>query len=326
MLIKYKKVISIFLNAISKNKKLNTYAFFFLISFAFWLLTMLSKQHETTLVVPVKYINSPPDLMGVVNPVDYIEVRVQAIGVSIILFNLFNYNTLFLDYDVANSQPISNGKNLFWIMNSKRDKVSSILGENIQIMNIIPERIMVPLINKTKKEVSVILNHDVNLKQSFWLVNDIQIDPSSIFLYGEKDVLDSIHSVTTDLLKLDEIDKDQLHKISIVIPNGTRSKTNSVLVNLDIEPFIEEVFMQEVRIRNLKAGYSMKLFPRDISVTLRLSQDKYHLLKTNFLKLYVDASKLGKQKTLRIAYDNLPEGVKIERLYPNRLEFLLIKE
>lgn len=84
--------------------------------------------------------------------------------------------------------------------------------------------------------------------------------------------------------------------------------------------------MQEVRIRNLKAGYSMKLFPRDISVTLRLSQDKYHLLKTNFLKLYVDASKLGKQKTLRIAYDNLPEGVKIERLYPNRLEFLLIKE
>ena len=115
-------------------------------------------------------------------------------------------------------------------------------------------------------------------------------------------------------------------KLLIEKENISNSKTNSVLVNLDIEPVVEEVFVQEVKIRNLKEGYSMKLFPKDVSVTLRISKDKYHLLKTNFLKLYVDASKMGNQKTLSIAHDNLPEGVKIERLYPNRLEFLLIKE
>ena len=321
-----KKVIRSSFDSLNKNKKLNTYTFFFFISFAFWFLTMLSKTHETTFSVPVKYINPPADLMEVVHPADFIQVRVKAAGVSILLYHLINYNVLSLDYEVANSQPITNGKNLFWIMNSKREKISQILGESIQIMNITPERIVIPFINKTRREVSVILNQDIKFKQSFWLANNIELVPSSVILYGDKNLLDSISSVTTDLLKLDELDQDQLHEITVVIPNGLRCNTNSVLVEVNVEPFIEEVIIQEVKIRNLEEGYSMKIFPREASVTIRISKDKYHLLKTNFLRLYIDASKIEEQKTLTINYENMPEGVKLERIYPNRLEFLLIKE
>ena len=70
----------------------------------------------------------------------------------------------------------------------------------------------------------------------------------------------------------------------------------------------------------------MKLFPKDVNVTLRLPRDKYQLLKTNFLRLYVDAAELGDKKTVLVKYDGLPEMVKLERIYPNYLEFLLIKE
>ena len=321
-----KKVISSFFKSLSKNKKLNTYVFFFFISFAFWFLTMLSKTHETSFLIPIKYINYPADLMEVVQPADFFQVRVKASGVSIMSFYLFNYNSLILNYNVANSQPIANGKNLFWIMNSKRKEVAEVLGASIEIMNITPERITAPFVNKIKKVVPVILNEDINLKQTFWLANDIKLIPSSVILYGEQDLLDSISSVTTDLLKLTNLDKDQVHEITLVLPNGLKCKTNSVSVKLNIEPFIEEVIIQEVEIRNLKKGYSMKLFPRDVSIALRLPKDKYQLLKTNFLRLYIDASDLGEQKTIPIKYDNLPARVKIERVYPNRLEFLLIKE
>ena len=326
MLTNLKKVISSFFKSLSKNKKLNTYAFFFFIAFAFWFLTMLSKTHETTFQIPIKYINYPADLVEVIQPSDFVQVRVKAAGISIISFHLFNYTSLILNYDVANSQPITNGKNLFWIMNSKRKEVADVLGGSIEIMDIIPERLIVPFANKTKKEVSVILNADIHLKQAFWLANDIKITPSSVILYGEQDLLDSISSVTTNLLKLNELDKDQVHEIALILPNGLKCKTNSVSVKLNIKPFIEEVVTQKVEIRNLDKGYSMKLFPRDVSVTLRLSKDKYQLLKTNFLRLYIDASKLGEQKTIPIEHDNLPEMVKLERIYPNRLEFFLIKE
>ncbi|MEC9209158.1 MAG: hypothetical protein VX762_01900 [Bacteroidota bacterium] len=287
---------------------------------------MLSKTHETTFQIPIKYINYPADLVEVIEPSDFVQVRVKAAGISIISFHLFNYNSLILNYDVANSQPITNGKNLFWIMNSKRKEVADVLGGSIEIMDITPERLIVPFANKTNKEVPVILNADINLKQAFWLANDIKITPSSVILYGEQDLLDSISSVTTNLLKLNELDKDQVHEIALVLPNGLKCKTHAVSVKLNVDPFVEEVVTQEVEIRNLDKGYSMKLFPRNVSVTLRLSKDKYQLLKTNFLRLYIDASKLGEQKTIPIEYDNLPEMVKLERIYPNRLEFFLIKE
>ena len=326
MFFSFRKVIGTPLNILRKNKKLNTYAFFFFISFSFWFLTMLSKIHETTFLVPIKYINYPVDLLEVVSPADYIHVRVKASGVSIISFQLFNYSPLVLNYNVANSQPIANGKNLFWIMNSKRKDVAEILDASVEIMTITPERIVVPFANRVKKEVPVILNADINLKQTFWLANDIRLTPSSVVLYGEQSLLDSISNVTTELLDLDGVDENQVYEVAFILPNGLECKTNFVGVEIDVEPFIEEVITKEVEIRHLTNDYSMKLFPRNASVILRFSKDKHQLLDANFLRLYIDASEAKEQRTVQIKYDNLPVGVDVERIYPNRLEFLLIKE
>ena len=326
MFAKFRKFFRVFINYFSEKKEINTYIFFFFISFSFWFLTMLSKTHESTFLIPIEYINYPADLIEVVPPSDFVQIRVKAAGISMVLFYLFNDHKLILNYNVANSQPIVNGKNLFWIMNSKRKEIAGILGSSIEIMNINPERIIVPFVNKIKRVFPVVLDSDINLKQAFWFAKDIKIDPSSITLYGEQNLLDSITSIKTELLKLDNIDQDQTHNVALVIPKGLDCKVNSVSVDLRVKPFVEEIVTKKVEIRNLNKGYSMKLFPKYVNVTIRLPKDKYSILKTNFLRLYIDASDVGDEKTILVTYDNLPTEVRIERIYPNRLEFLLIKE
>ncbi len=326
MLFSIKKLIRYSFNDLLRSKKLNTYILFFTISLAFWFLTMLSKTHETTFRIPLKYINHPEDLMEVTKPESFVNVRVKASGISIFTFHMFNYKSLILNYNIANTQPIDNGKNIFWIMNSKRKEIVDVLGTSIEIMNVNPSRVVVPFVNKNKKEVPVLLNLDISLKQAFWLSDDVKLVPNSVVLYGSQYLLDSVNNVETNILMLNEVDKDQTHEVDIVIPNGLRCKSKSVLVEINIEPFIEEVLINQVEIRNLSKGYSMKLFPRDVSVTIRLPKNKYHLLETNFIKLYVDASEITEQHTIQIRHDNMPSGVKIQRIYPNQLEFLLIKE
>tara|TARA_B100000902_G_C27302081_1_gene913402 strand:- start:1339 stop:2319 length:981 start_codon:yes stop_codon:yes gene_type:complete len=326
MLFNIKKFIGYSFNDLLRSKKLNTYVLFFFISLAFWFLTMLSKTHETTFRVPLKYINYPEDLMELTKPESFVNVRVKASGISIITYHMFNYKSLILNYNIANSQPIDNGKNLFWIMNSKRKEIVDVLGTSIEIMNVNPSRVVVSFVKKNKKEVPVLLNLDISLKQAFWLANDVKLLPNSVVLYGSQHLLDSVNNIETDVLMLNDLDEDQTKEVNIVIPNGLRCKTKSVLVEINIEPFIEEVLINQVEIRNLIKGYSMKLFPRDVSVTVRLPKNKYQLLETNFIKLYVDASEIEEQHTIQIRYDNLPTGVKIQRIYPNQLEFLLIKE
>ena len=326
MFVRLKNLFSGFFKSVLKNQQLNTYFLFFIISFSFWFLTMLSKTHETTFTIPINYINYPIDLTEVVKPADFIQIRAKASGITIISFYLFHNPPLVLNYNLANSQPIPNGKKLFWIMNSKRKEMIDILGSSTEIMNLTPERIVVPFVNKIKKSVPIILNQEITLKQTFWLSNDITLNPSSVTLYGEEILLDSINYITTDLLKLHEVDKNQIHKVPLFLPDGLKSNINSILVELNVESFVEEVLTQEVEIRNLQKGYSMKLFPRDVSVVLRMSKNKYQLLQTKFLNLYVDASNIGDKKTIIVKYDNLPESVKVERIYPNHLEFLFIKE
>ena len=100
-------------------------------------------------------------------------------------------------------------------MNSKRKEMIEILGASTEIMNMTPERIVVPFANKIKKSVPIILNQDINFKQTFWLTNEIQLNPNFVTLYGEKILLDSINYVTTDLLKLHKVDKNQVHKVPL---------------------------------------------------------------------------------------------------------------
>ena len=116
---------------------------------------MLSKTHETTYLFPVDYVNSPADLLSLAPPVNFISVRVKASGISILsFFYIFNNRrSLILNYDVSNSQPTSNGKDIFWIMNSKRNELSGFFRATTEIMDITPQRILVPFVyKKTKKK------------------------------------------------------------------------------------------------------------------------------------------------------------------------------
>ena len=321
-----KNVIVSFFKSILKNKKLSTYAFFFFIAFSFWFLSILSRTHETTLQIPVKYINYPPDLVEENVPKNLVDVRVKAPGFSIFFFHFFNFKQLSLRYDLANSKPTTSGKNFFWIMNSNRKSIADVLGSSMEIMNISPAKLAVSFTNKSKKEVPVILNSDINIKQTYWLSEEIAINPLRVMLYGDNNRLDNLTSITTELLQLTELDNDVNQKVELRIPDELQCKTTFVDVQIKVEPFIEELFEQKVEVRNLREGYTLKLFPGTINITLRLPQDKYNLLKTDFLHMYIDASDISDQNTLEVQHDNIPSFVKLERIYPKRLEFLLIKE
>ena len=82
-----------------------------------------------------------------------------------------------------------------------------------------------------------------------------------------------------------------------------------------------------MEVKNLKKGYAIKLFPEVVQVTLRAPKDKYSMLQTDFLKLKVDASLISSEKRiLEVEVENLPSFIQLQRMYPSRVEFLLIKE
>ena len=170
------------------------------------------------------------------------------------------------------------------------------------------------------------LQKDITLKKEYWLSSEIEINPRNITIYGDQNFLDSITEISTELLKLDGISENITTNISLQIPEEVQCKVAEIEVSLNVAQFVEESIIQKVEMVNLAKGYSLKLFPNVVTATVRLPKDKYNFLKTDFLKLEVDASMLDDSKTiLEVQVKNLPSFIKLERLYPQQVEFLLIK-
>ena len=327
MLSNLKNRIVSFFKSETNNKKLSTYALFLFISFSFWFLSMLSKQYETTLRVPLTYINFPADKVLVSTPTSFIEVRVKAPGFSILFYNLFNFEELNLDIQQANTKPKKGGSEVFWLMNSKRKDITEVLSSSVELIAISPVKLIIPFSNKAKKKVAIKLNQSISLKPEIWFANPISLIPDSVMVYGEQEKLDAITFIETDELVLANVSENENHSISITIPDDLQCKVEKIEVVIEVEPFVEQMLKLKVETKNLDKEYSIKLFPEVVQVTLRAPKDKYSILQTDFLNLSVDASLIDSEKTtLTVEVENLPSFIQLQRVYPSRLEYLLIKE
>lgn len=309
------------------NKKLSTYTFFLFLSFSFWFLSMLSKHHETTLRVPVVYVNFPADKVVVSSPISFVEVRVKAPGFSILFYNLFNLSNLTLNLEQANIKPTTGGSEVFWLMNSKRKAVAEVISSSMELLEIEPERLIIPFNNKAKKVVAVKLNKSISLKPEIWFANPISLVPDSVIIYGDQHLLDLIDFVETKEFLLMDVSESIISDVQLIIPSSVECKTSVVEVIIEVEPFIEQLLRYKVEVENLKKGYVIKLFPETVQVTIRAPKNKYSMLQTDFLKLKVDASLITEDsKTLTVEVESLPSFIQLQRMYPSRVEFLLIKE
>ena len=126
---------------------------------------------------------------------------------------------------------------------------------------------------------------------------------------------------------MSDISESITHNVQLSIPSAVQCKTSAVDVIIEVEPFVEQLLKCKVEVKNLKKGYVLKLFPKVVQVTIQAPKDKYSMLQTDFLKLQVDASLISEEsRTLVVEVENLPSFIQLQRVYPSRVEFLLIKE
>ncbi len=309
------------------NKTLLKYFFFFLISFSFWFLSMLSKYHETSLSLPVEYINFPVDKILFSDPPSYIDIRVKSPGFSILFYNFISCPTLILDISKANIKTNKRGSDIFWLINSKRKYIVDLLPGSMELITVNPSKILLQFTNKESKRVPVKLKSDITLKPELWYAQPITLTPDSITIYADLNKLDSIDFLETQPLILSDISNGGIYNIPIEPINGIEYDIDDVNVNLEVEYFIEEAISYKLNYKNMREGYKIRLFPEFVQITLRVSKEKYHILQTDLLEPIVDISQISNQNNrLEVKVINLPSFVQLERIYPSSVEFMLIKD
>ena len=151
----------------------------------------------------------------------------------------------------------------------------------MQLLHVQPNRIDVLLDEKYERVLPIQIKSDLSFKDLFRQKGTIKLDPSTIIISGPKAVVEVFSSISTENLKIDDINSNCSGTISIEPLNHSELNYSLSEVNweLSVEQYTEGEIKLPLSIKNVPENYKIKLFPDEVAVKYLVSLDKFDLVK-----------------------------------------------
>jgi YbbR domain-containing protein len=188
-----------------------------------WFFVILSGRADTTIDIPVNFVNLPPKL----EIVDFPEtVSVSIEGQERILKNLKKSNVNAL-IDLSKAKT---GKSFFTI---SRDNIE--LPKMLVITNIDPETVSLMIEEQMSKRVTVRANI-VGTPEKGYAIVEIIASPDSFIIEGPKSLVRKIRRVKTEPIDINGLNSDLIYKANLNLTNSSiRKSINKVDVNISVK-------------------------------------------------------------------------------------------
>lgn len=308
-----------------KNKKLNVFGLFLLLTFGFLALTKLSKKYTEDIVLNMAYVNLPEQRVITLDSSPKCNAEVSAYGFNLLFYH-FKKHSVKIDF---NRDVFVKNNHYIWVANNNKQRINAQLGTAIELVSLKPDTIIFPFETLFVKKVPVILNSEISFKLGHDIMNNLIIKPDSIKVIGTQAEVDQINKVETEILDLKEVSDTINTVLSLKKPDNNKIKfsKNSVKVLAKVEKFTEGTLEVPITIVNKPLDVSINYFPKTIAVSYYVSLNNYKNIKPLDFKVECDFSEI--ENTNKTFFTpkliKSPDLVKNARLIQNKVEFIIIQ-
>ncbi|MEZ5197675.1 MAG: YbbR-like domain-containing protein [Bacteroidales bacterium] len=298
-----------------------------LISIFIWFLVVISKETYSTVDYPVKFENTPDNFILVNRPDSVLSFRIASAGFELITLKFLTRKKPVV-IDLSNLNLIREGN--YYTSNYSTSQIADRFIKDLNIseeyVSISPANIFFRFEALSGKMMKVIPNLKMNFKKQFQLSDSLQVYPDSVMVLGPKKTLEKMQFVQTKEKLLSEVDKSQTVSVELNIPEsfGDISMVpDHVKVSLSVEQYTESTLKLPVIFQD--ENVELKTFPDHINVTYLVPLKDYSRVDEEMFLLSVkipDDLNVPKTKVLLI---RKPSFVKVTKLEPDEVEFILIK-
>lgn len=224
-----------------------------------------------------------------------------------------------VDIDVAEAFDLFTKKIPVKVLNSDNKDIL-----NIELTPSVVE-VTVP-IESTKK---VAINPDIQGSPATGnIINGYSISPSDIYIVGNKELLDSVTSISTEKIDISGASDKIQKNIKLKLPQGIEmvNKSENIVIDINIEKIIEKTInIGNIQFRNIAEGLSVKNFEGEIVAVVKGMQSILNEVPSNIV-FYIDL-KEGKEgiNTGNISWE-IPNGLEIIDVKPKQFEITLQKQ
>lgn len=315
----------VLLSEFLKNKDVFVFTIFLLISTSFWFFNALRDKYVTDFVFSLRLVNVPADEILLNSNTQKINVQVRSTGYSLLRQYISN-SFVPINYDVAKLHRSSKSGKAYLLSRDQFNVIKEQLLVGIDLLKISPDTIFISLEPKEEKLVPIKLLGETTFQKQYALSGDIYFTPESVYVTGQKSLIDTLSVVYTVNQKSTDL-ADTLNKVVDLEPkNGLTYSTDKVQLTIPVEPFSERTFSIPIEVVNMPDSLRLKIFPPDVNVTFRAGLSRFEKILESDFSAIVDASQLSNSQRpnrLKVKLESAPKNIQSYDFSPLYVEYLL---
>ncbi len=321
------------INLSNDKYKYKTTVFFICLFFSalIWLLIKLTEQYNTTVEYPVTYHNLPEGKLLAGKVDSTVTIGVFDRGFTLLYLKYFSGSReLNIDLGELNLKP----RNDRYLAAAGTTRWARELLEDFDVSDnleyIQPDTIFFYFEDKISRTVPVLPEITTDFKKQHFAYDSMHIDPTQVTVSGSRSQIENIHFIKTAKTRFSGLDKDISQAVPLVKPDKAPEielDPKQVRVSLSVEKFTEADIEVPIEKINQPSRMKVKLFPERTHILYLVALKDFNKVNQDMFSCVVDLSEVthDEDKKLKVQLQAYPKFVKINRIEPSEVEFLLLK-
>ncbi len=307
-----------YLSFFIKNNTFRNFFYFLLISASLWFLSRLSDTYSYKINLPVRYMDTQGTPLPSSFNRDTLYVEIEASGFRILGIKL--QKPIFYYHINPKKSPV-------WYPPKKFSSIRKLLGKEVKIIQIKPDKISINHKEITQKSLPVIPVIDIEFREGYKNTSPPVLFPPKITVYGKKEVLDSMKKINTLPVHLTDVHSDIEKNIKLELPNGIKAGQSSVSLKIPVDQIVEDEKILPVSLPKNFTNNDYLILPKTARLIFSFFKKDFTSLQNKELKLTVNPEDLkkGKRKA-KIYLARKPKEILNYKIIPQEATILMKNE
>ncbi len=305
---------------ILKKRNINRFSVFLGIAFVFLIFSKLSSDYNQPIKLKLKFTDLPEEIIIKSDSSNIIEAVVEAKGFALIPYIFNNSEIISLN---ANEDVIVNENEFVFEVQKNSFLLEEQLGSSYKIRSLKPDLLHISYSKRASKFVRVKLNSDIKYATGYDLYGNFTLSNDSVKIVGPTDKIADISFVTTNQLKLTEVNTDIKTSVMINKIQDVEVFPKSIDVEATVKRFTEGKIEVPLTIINKPENVLINYFPKTVPLSYYVDLESFNSITPSAFSVECDYSLINNNQTYFVPkIAKMPEFVKRVNIKQKRIDFI----
>lgn len=250
---------------------------------------------------------------------EQVQVTLRARGFELLWFSLQQHSSISVDLNGRSSSINKLGIGMAAEFSKQfRQSLTA-----IEVISAVPDSVSIFLSSKYQKKVPVVVDIDLTIKKNYGLYDKIQIKPDSVYISGEKSIIEKINQITSQPLKFEEIDKSIQTDLVLLSPDKDVLLSDySASMIIPIDEFIENKLSLNVNYKP-QGGRRLLTIPEKVDIIYKVPLRYYNKLPLDSFTIVANADEALSPGKLNVRVTSHPVKATVISVVPSVVNFFI---